>query len=358
MIRSPVKLDFSVPQNSTPSSISTADIDQTIADVAKGKGAIILGNKAIVTGSQQKQSSSPTLVWEQNGPVTTKTYLSPLHQKQQQQVPLYDSNVSTLPHQNVVNITQQIVRPPIMEQNGMDTLVQQQATNKSKKRIQPKLSNDTGPKRSRKTKINTSQSTIKSTVTSASTLINKPLSSSGLSISSSSSSGCVTTTDTSKENLNSDFANNAWQTPNLNDNNAPNDIREQVICPGRFYAFDLDDVYSSKTEERFNASTPPPLLPSISISASIPGQLLTPASSGKSSTISVTNPDDVYEDFFSSHILSSSSTSQENQVTSSVLTPPDFQNNLVPQQQYHSQTFEFDDSDLQPQVRLLFDIQS
>jgi len=174
----------------------------------------------------------------------------------------------------------------------------------------------------------------------------------------SSSSGCVTTTDTSKGNLNSDFANNAWQTPNINDNNASHDIREQIICPERFYAFELDDVYPSKTEERFNASTPPPLLPSISISASVPGQLLTPVSAGKSSTISVTNPDDVYEDFFSSHILSSSSTSQENQVTSSVLTPPDFQNNLVPQHQYHSQTFEFNDSDLQPQVRLLFDIQS
>ena len=139
----------------------------------------------------------------------------------------------------------------------------------------------------------------------------------------------------------------------------PNDIREHILESDRYYAFELDDVFSSKTDEHFNSSTPPPPpLSSMSTSTMIPGQSLTSLSGEKSSTTSVTKPSDVYEDFFSNHILSSSSTWQEDQVTSSVLTPPDIQNTPVPQQQYNSQTFDYIDSDPQPQVRLLFDVQS
>jgi hypothetical protein len=356
MIRSPVKFDFSVPQNQTPLSVSPADIDQTIAEVIKGKGTIMIGNTSASTSlqQQQKQTSSPQLVWEQNGPVTTKTYLSPLHQKQQ--LPPNDSNVSPLPNQNVVNITQQLaVHPPILEQNAMDTLTQRQTINGGKKRNQPKPTNSTGPKRSRKTATSTSQLKTIPPVTSTSTLIRKPIPLS--------SSGYITTTDTSKGNVNHDLTNDLWKTPNIDYNHAmhnssvPNDTREQLTNTHGTYDFELDDVFSPTTDERFNSSTPPPPLPLSSMSGPVTSQLLTPVSAGQSSTPCVTNLEHVYDDFFSTHMLYSS-TWQENQVTSSVLTPPDFQNNSVLQQQHHSQIFEYMDPGLQPQVRLLSNVQS
>jgi hypothetical protein len=73
---------------------------------------------------------------------------------------------------------------------------------------------------------------------------------------------------------------------------------------------------------------------------------------------------DVYDHFLNPY---SSSIWQENQVTSSVSTPPDFQLNHFPmqhqqgqQQYYSSQTNDehFDSYNSQSQVRLLFDVQS
>ena len=78
----------------------------------------------------------------------------------------------------------------------------------------------------------------------------------------------------------------------------------------------------------------------------------------------VTGDVDVYDHFLNPY---SSSIWQENQVTSSVSTPPDFQLNHFPlqqQQQHHqyypSQTTDehFDSFNSQSQVRLLFDVQS
>jgi hypothetical protein len=69
---------------------------------------------------------------------------------------------------------------------------------------------------------------------------------------------------------------------------------------------------------------------------------------------STANPADIFDTYFLSDTLYSSVACEENQVTSSVETPPDPQNNHLPQQQHYSST----DSNRESQVRLLFDVQS
>ena len=110
---------------------------------------------------QQQPQPSSQLVWVQNGTVTTKTWLSPLYQKQQQQQQQqqeqlhqqqqsdYDPIGSTLTHQDVVNIAQQVIFPATMEQNQIHTVVQPPITNNnnSKKRNRSKSTNNTTPKR-------------------------------------------------------------------------------------------------------------------------------------------------------------------------------------------------------------------
>ncbi|CAF5154897.1 unnamed protein product, partial [Rotaria magnacalcarata] len=73
---------------SIQTTVSNADIDQTIDDVINGKGDIRLDDSSPTQTKreqQQQQQPSSRLVWVQNGTVTTKTWLSPLYQKQQQQ---------------------------------------------------------------------------------------------------------------------------------------------------------------------------------------------------------------------------------------------------------------------------------
>ncbi|CAF1403895.1 unnamed protein product [Adineta steineri] len=360
-VRSPVQLDLLTGQNTVQPSVSTDAIVRTINDVVDGKVAITDNkNTSASTGLQQQQQQQtkpspfePKCVWEQNGPVKTKTYLSPLDQKQH--LPSYDSNVSTLTNQNVRNITSQIVRSPTLEENGSNTLVQQQVTNTTKKRNRPKPTNNQASKRVCKTTINTTQSTIISTVTSTSTVIEQPILSTPTSI----SSERITTPHAPNENINSNLSNDLWSTVvdmgqinTLRNSSGTGNASEQILVSDRVYDFEFDE-FPSKPNERFNSSTPPLALMSISD----PNVLLTSPITEKSSIASIASvpsPDDVYANFFPFNGQPSSggaaAASQENQVTSSVLTPPDFQSTHVRQSQLHSQNFEYNDSSHQTQT--------
>ena len=106
--------------------MSNSEIDQTIDDVVNGKGEITVNDSSQTKTKLQPQQPSTTsqLVWVQNGTVTTKTWLSPLYQKQQvQQQSVYDPIGSNLTHQDVVNIAQQVVFPTNTEQNQINTVL-------------------------------------------------------------------------------------------------------------------------------------------------------------------------------------------------------------------------------------------
>ena len=84
MIRSPVQLDIPISQNSTPTHISIAEVEQTISDVIEGKGIISINDesKSILSKQNRKQSLSSQLVFEQNeSKITTKTNSSSLDEK-------------------------------------------------------------------------------------------------------------------------------------------------------------------------------------------------------------------------------------------------------------------------------------
>ncbi|UJR26590.1 hypothetical protein I4U23_007910 [Adineta vaga] len=354
-VRSPVSLGDGLSENSVQKLLNNAAIDQTIIDVSKGEGVISLDDRSMQTNSlKQNPSLSPKLVWEQNGPVTTKTYLSPLESKQS--VFSYDSNFSSISHQTLTNITPQNIRPPAMNHNGMQMFVELQAAPKTKKRIRTKLMNETGTKRNRKTNVQKFQSPKTSpTVTSTSTFISKSISPSNMSHSTES----ILTTNVSIDNLNQHSSNDVQQTTvdiefgnTLSNIFTPARTSEQTIYLGRTYDFDLDEDYSSKNDEHFNPSTPPPpplsatqvLSPSIPIVQSSPP--LMSLATEKSFT---TSSDAVYKNFLSPHTLSSTSAWQENQVTSSVVTPPGIQNTSASQYQHQYQSFEHSDLNGQTQ---------
>jgi hypothetical protein len=363
--------------------VSNLEIDQTIDDVINGQGDIIIHTPPPSQPQPQPQPQQPSsqLVWVQNGTVTTKTWLSPLYQKQQ---PVYDPNGSTLTHQDVVNIAQQVVFPTLTEQNKMNTVLQPPITNNSKKRNRSKSTTNTAPKRNRnrKTNLNRSLSTtpaamqqenmrktaITSPITPTLNLINKPIPWSNIP-----PSGSVTTTTNTPSVLNSTDhmssydKNDSWQTQCIENVDTMLDefhlvsIDEQRINSNHQFDFDLS------TDGRFSSSTPspPPL--------TIDNQRFASSSMEKLPNFLTTNPRlsgadvDLYEHFLNPlPLLSSSSMWQENQVTSSVSTPPDFQINNIPMQQQQPQQYcpsqinneNYDSYNLQTQVRLLFDVQS
>ena len=372
-------------------------------------------NDSVQTKTQIPQPSSQ-LVWVQNGTVTTKTWLSPLYQKQQSQTTIvppttqstYDPLESTLTHQDVVNIAQQVVFPTNTEQNQLDSILQ--TTNNSKKKTRSKSIHNTPLKRNRKPSLN-NRSQSKSTITpppppppSSSqldlstnpvpiptnqppitpihNLINKP----NLWPNTTNSTpplGSVTTTNPSQ--LSSFDKNDSWQSQCIENVDSVLDefhlvsIDEQRMNSTNHFDFDLSiDGFSSKTNDRFTSSTPPPPLTLDHQRYS----LLTNDKHHQTNSTTLMNNSrlttgdlDVYDHFLNPY---SSSMWQENQVSSSVSTPPDFQLNHMPSQhpqmqiqqssqqyyppssssqltaehfdQYHSQS--------QSQARLLFDVQS
>jgi len=378
---------------SIQTTVSNSEIDQTINDVINGKGDIPINDSPqSQTKPQEQHQPSSQLVWVQNGTVTTKTWLSPLYQKQQQ--PVYDPIGSTLTHQDVVNIAQQVVFPTNTEQNQINTVLQPPTTNNSKRKNRSKSINPTPIKRNRnrsrkpplnKPQLRTTPSsqqeilgkpTITSPITPIHNLIDKPITWSNIPTSSSSSlSGSVTTTTNipilnSNQHLSSFDKNDSWQSQCVENVDSMLDefqlvsIDEQRINSNHHFDFDLSiDSFSSKTNDRFGSSTPPPPITTDNqryalsstdklLNSSIPNSRL------------VNGDVDVYDHFLNPY---SSSIWQENQVTSSVSTPPDFQINHFPmqnqqgQQQYYSpQTNDehFDSYNSQSQVRLLFDVQS
>lgn len=383
MIRSPVRLDFPVRPNPIPAPPGTPEIEQIISDVARGIGNIISNDTSISTGEQQQQLL-PRPASNTNGSVVTTPHLTPIRRKPQP--PSYSPNTQTLLNQNFVTITRELV-PPSIHQSTVDTLLQQQASDNNNKRNRSDSKKPTISKRPRKTPVNRPRLTttttsspytkvlqtisMSSSITPASNSRNKPHSWTDINISS--SLNCVSTTaplphiDTlSSHRLTDDL----WHTFD-GDHHDPmsngflsNNEQGPMDFPS-VYDFDLDELFSSKTDDRFNSSTPPlppPVLPPALIPMPIISQTLTPASAEKSSTTStalVTASDEIYQEFLShSHMYSSASTWQENQVSSTVLTPPDPPNNNLPQQPHHSQIHECFDSDSQSQVRLLYESQS
>jgi hypothetical protein len=382
---------------SIQTTVSNSEIDQTIDDVINGKGDISINEPPPLQTKPQPQQPSSQLVWVQNGTVTTKTWLSPLYQKQphpqQQQQSVYDPAGSNLTHQDVVNIAQQVVFPTNREQNQINTVLQTPTMNNSKKKTRSKPINTTPLKRNRnrkpplkrpqsRTTTSSQQEILRkppltSPITPIHNLINKPITWSNIptTSSSSSSSGSVTTTTNtpilnSNQHLSSFDKNDSWQSQCVENVDSMLDefhlvsIDEQRINSNNHFDFDLSiDGFSSKTNDRFGSSTPPPPL-------TIDNQRYTLSSTDKLINPSITNSRlvtsdiDVYDHFLNPY---SSSIWQENQVTSSVSTPPDFHINHFPphhqpnqQQYYSSQTPDehFDSYNSQSQGRLLFDVQS
>jgi hypothetical protein len=393
--------------------VSNSEIDQTIDDVINGKGDILINDLPHAPPKPQQQQQlqpqpSSQLVWVQNGTVTTKTWLSPLYQKQQQQQQQhqqqqqsdYDPIGSTLTHQDVVNIAQQVVFPTTTEQNQMNTVLQPPPANNSKKRNRSKSTTNTTPKRTRNRKVplNRPHSTttassqqdiiakplLTSPITPTLNLINKPMTWSNISTSGSVTNKTNSPMLNSDQHLSSYDKNDSWPAPCIENVDSMLDefqlvsIDEQRINSNHPLDFDLStDGFSSKANDRFGSSTPPP--PSLSID----NQRFSLSSTEKFLNPSITNSrlitgdlDGVYEHFLNPY---SSSMWQENQVTSSVTTPPDFQLNHFPmhqqqqqhhqqqqQHQHHQQQYyspqtndeQFDPYNMQSQVRLLFDVQS
>ncbi|CAF1689180.1 unnamed protein product, partial [Adineta ricciae] len=197
------------------------------------------------------------------------------------------------------------------------------------------------------------KSTTSSPITPTLNLINKPVTWSNIPA----TSGFVTTTTTlplpstatnnpslltSHQHLSCSFEkNDSWQTHCVENVDSMLDefqlvsIDEQRMNSNQHFDFDLStDGFSSKTNDQFGASTPPPPLrttdnPRYTLSST--DKLVNPSiNSSRLSTGDV----DVYEHFLNPY---SSSMWQENQVTSSVSTPPDFQLNTFSLHQHQQQ---------------------
>ena len=375
---------------SLQTTVSNSEIDQTIDDVVNGKGEITINDSSQAqTKLQPPQQPSSQLVWVQNGTVTTKTWLSPLYQKQQvQQQSVYDPIGSNLTHQDVVNIAQQVVFPTNTEQNHINTVLPPSApaptstnnnnNNNSKKKSRSKATTNPPLKRNRNRKLSQSRvqselvnkPNVTSPITPIHNLINKPISWTNLPTPSSGSLIAATTNTSllnSNQHLPSMDKNDSWQSQCIENVDSMLDefhlasIDEQRNNSTTNFDFDLSiDGFPSKTNDRFGSSTPPPPL-------TMDNQRYTLSTTDKLLNSSIPNSRlvtgdvDVYDHFLNPY---SSSIWQENQVTSSVSTPPDFQLNHYPlqqQQQYYSpQTTDehFDSFNSQSQVRLLFDVQS
>jgi hypothetical protein len=383
MIRSPVELNVRFPQTSLRASSELPELDEVISDVVNGEGNILDNNTQASTGVQQQTQSLPTRpVSDNNRSFATTTYLSP--SSQNSQVLTYNQNTPTVPYQNFVNITRELVPPPVLELNRIDALLQQPITKNSTKKNRSKPTKKTGTKRLRKT-INTvphlttttssSHPNMSRTSTTTSSITPKPIPWNDLhrpSLLSACVAPSTTTTLAPLETQDQHSAHALWGTSGTNRcNQIPdvyisNDEHGQMAYSNSLYDFELEDFFQSKADERFDSSTPPPLpppvLPPAPMPSSVISQILTPASTEKSSTrstASVTNPDEFYDDFFPQSLMVSFASSwEENHLTQSVLTPPDPQNNRLPQQPYPSQLHECFDTDPQSQVRLSYHIQS
>jgi len=378
MVRSPVELDISESPYLNQTKLSPeAVVDQTITEVIKGKGDIPIRKPSTPTTPQKykRPPLSAQLVWESNGPTpTTRTFCLPLHQEQQLST-TYDSNNSTLSLQNFADITE-VIRPNSTEQNQMNTVSQQPATKNTKKRNRLRPTNNTASKRTaniqqqqEQAQISSSHQDISQTrtspVTSTSNVINQRMSWLDTPISSSSSSSSGSATNAHNVNQNQHLPNDSLEIPDIDrDNDMLNcsDFNDNIhiIYRDVGHEIELDDLFSQKLDRPFVSSTPPPMS-SPPMSTSITNQTMKPPSTEKSSNTllaSITHSDDIFDNYFLTGTSYSSISFEENQVTSSVLTPPDPQNNHVPQQQYYSPTNTYTDSNLETQVRLLFDVQS
>ena len=374
MIRSPVKIDVHVRPNPIPAPPGIPELEQIISDVVSGKGNIISNDTSISTGEQQQQLL-PRPASNTNGSVLTPTHFAPILRKPQ--LPSYSPNTQTLLNQNLVNITRELV-PPSTHQTRVDTLLQQQVVDNYNKRNRSDSKKTTVSKRPRKPAVNVPRSTttttslytnvsqtipMPSSITTTSNSTNEPHLWTNIDISSSLLDDVSTTAplphiDNFWPTFNGDYHDSMSNGFLFNNAQGPMDF------PAAYDVFDLDDeILPSKTDDCFNSSTPPlppPVLPPAPVA--IISQILTPASAEKSSTTSTTlviASDEVYQDFLSqTQMYSSASTWQENQVSSTVLTPPDPPNNNLSQQPCHSQIHEWFDSDSQSQVRLLSESQS
>lgn len=381
IVKSPRKLFSPFSAHSMQTTVSNSEIDQTIEEVISGKGEIVIHDNNQTYTSTSAASITPLppqpssqLVWVQNGAVTTKTWLSPLYQKQTiTPTSLFDPQTSTLTHQDVVNIAQQVVFPSVNETNKVNNVAL--STNNSKRRNRSKSTSSTTTttttptKRNRQRKgpnIVASNSPQQTTITPTLNLISKPV----LPTSSAMSTTTTTTTIHSSDTLSSSMTlekNDLWQNVDtMLDDFHLVAIDDQQRLSNLHSHFDFD-----LSIDRFPSSTPPPPPPSLSTSAA----MALPMSSSMEKSLhsqhhftghphqgKLTGADvDVYEHFLNPLPVTSTAVWQENQVTSSVSTPPDFQSNLFAQTSQTTQQQYFtsiSDENFHSQVRLLFDVQS
>ena len=368
MLRSPVELDASCVQNSIHKTNETPEIDQTISEVASGQGKISVSGTSVSTSAQ---SSSIRTLADRNGSVQTKTVLSSSSSSYQATQTLsYNPNMSQPSQQNVVNITREYVPPTAIVQTRPSIFGQQLTTDNSTKRNQSNATESTKTKRPRKTTVNiphltttiapsysnTSQTiTTIPSITSTSNSLSKSLPHTNIDMLLTSSLFTATPApiDTLNQDSTDDFfdALNAGQGSFIPDGFMSVDGHEHTDFTITPDDFDFGEFSQTEIEGRYGSLTPP-----VPMSASNINQILTPASTGRSSTTSssTTNPEVIYDVFFlPPHQLPSSLGRNETPVASFV--PP---TNSLLEQQYHSQTHERFNSDPQSQVRLLSNVQS
>jgi hypothetical protein len=347
-IRSPVELlNIRTPENTNQTKNTLEVVDETITEVLQGKGSIPTHKSSTpsVPPQKTKQPLSSQIVWESNGPVTTKTYVSPLHQEQQSSIS--NSNTSTSNGEIITHITGQGVFPSITEQSQM---------NNTKKRVRSKPTSNQKPKRTTKSKINVSQ--IKTSPgTPKSNIGGKPASWSDALVSSSS----VDSAKMTSIGLSDHYPiNDSLEMPEIDHDifKDPMSNTEGIqIIPtnDQHHGIDIDYLFSPKNEKNFNSSTPPS---SLVLMPSTTNQLLNELSlenSSDTSNVLETNATDIYEELLAAF---SEPTREENPVTSTVTNSSDLHNNYPPEQQSYSQNDLYFETNLQTQVRLLSDVQS
>lgn len=340
MVRSPVKLDISSPPNPIQTKDISDPVDETITEVIGGKGDISLSSSSKSTASQQQkqQPISPQMVWTSSGPLpTTRTYLSPLHQKQQPSTD--DSVISPLNRQNVMETTSPVIRLNFPEQNQTNILTQQQpkAKTASKRRrpnSKPKQPTNNSPQ------LNTTSSSA-STPTLLDNRMAWPDTPRSLP-----SCGSLTTVPT--DNTNQHLIINSLSLTDIDHSDA--------MLHYSVFNYEPIDIYSSheQNETAFDDIFPStPLLSTMSITES-----MLQSAERLPNNLPTSLPNMDYDEFFREPTPSSSSTLEENQSRLFVSTPPNVSNNSLPEQQYYSQTNTLFDTNPQSQVRLLSYVQS
>ena len=355
-VRSPVEIAIS---ESKTTNQTSPELDRTISMIPRSKGEMPIHHSPPTLSQQRKKSLFSQLVDEPDGSIrTTRIETALLEQKQQSSTST--SNPTTSPPQSLVYIMQHGVRPNPVEQNQVTLL---SATNDLKKRAQSKSTNNPKLKRMTTSKINTSKARNISPFYQDLSQTKTP------SVTSTSNIDVDLfpwSTDTPIEQLTSHSLDNSFPMPNVPQNNNMLDNRVANAGPVHIlyqnaqpHPIQLYEFGSPKVNQHFNPSTTAGLQ-SVLTSPTTTNQLMSSMpidNSFNRSRTPASSSSDIYDAFFPSESLPSSSQWDDNQVTTTVITPPDLQTNYLLEQPSHSQIDSHLNPDSKPQVRLSFDIQ-